>query len=171
MLNGLLVLYGDKNKMSGLVYRLLHTVLTEDGVFTKVRPGNDISTVLEAVQIRSGLKVRHYDDVEVADAIRKINFNKQIAVCVVDSGQHAILLTGRTNGWIEAFDPDWDSVKRKYELPNAYIIQPEMNKKCLRGRINVLIEESYLVRTRGDRKGRYHMGAIASRTLTVMGRR
>ena len=168
MLNGLLVLYRDKNRMSGLVYRLLHAVLTEDGVYTQGRPGNDISTILEAVQIRSKLKIYHYDDVAVADAIRKLTFNNQVAVCVVDSGSHAILLTGRTNGWIEAFDPDWDMVKRKKEIPNAYITQPEVSRKCRRGQINLLIEENYLLRSRGGKRGGNHLGAISERTLTVL---
>lgn len=171
MLNGLLILNGNKNRISGLIYRLLHAVLTEDGVFTQGKPGNDFSTVLKAVQIRSGLKVHHYDDVEVAEAIKKLNFKMQVAVCVVDSGQHAILLTGRSDGWIEAFDPDWDAVKRKKLIPNAFIVQPEEHKKYIRGQINVLIEENYLFRSRGGKQGGYHMGAISARTLTVMEKR
>lgn len=168
MLNGLLVLYGDKNQISGMVYRLLHAVLTEDGVYTKGGSGNDISAVLEAIQTRSRLKLHHYDDVAVADAIRKLNFNKQVAVCLVNSGTHAILLTGRTNGWIEAFDPDWDGVKRKREIFNAYITQPEVKKKRRQGQINLLIDENYLVRSRGGKHGGNHMGAVSQRSLTVL---
>jgi len=168
MLNGLLVLYRDKNRISGLVYRLLHAVLTEDGVYTQGKPGNDLSTVLEAVQIRSKLKIYHYDNVAVADAIRRLTFNKQVAVCVVNSGRHAILLLGRSNGWIEAFDPDWDGVKRKREIPKAYITQPEVHSKYRRGQINLLIYEDYLYRSRGGKRGGNHLGAVCARTLTVM---
>jgi hypothetical protein len=70
MLNGLLVLHKDKNKISGLVYRLLHAVLTDEGVYTQGQPGCDLNTILSAVQFSSGLKVRHYNNVAVAGAIR-----------------------------------------------------------------------------------------------------
>lgn len=168
MLNGLLILYGNKNRMSGLVYRLLHDVLTEDGVFTQGRPGNDFSTILAAIQVRSKLKVHHYDDVAVAGAIRQLTFNGQVAICSVNSGTHAILLIGKKGGWFEAFDPDWDSVKRKREIPDAYITQPEASRKSRRGQINLLIEENYLLRSRGGKRGGNHLGAVCARTLTVI---
>ncbi|MBU1215714.1 MAG: hypothetical protein KKA63_10795 [Gammaproteobacteria bacterium] len=168
MLNGLLILYGNKNRMSGLVYRLLHDVLTEDGVYTQGKPGNDIRAVLEAIQIRSRLKVHHYDDVAVANALRKLTFDKQVAICVVNSGTHAILLTGKTDGWYHAFDPDWDGVKRKQEFLDAYITQPEVGRKSMRGKVNLLIEENYLLRSRGGKRGGNHLGAVCARTLTVI---
>lgn len=171
MLNAVLVLYGDKNRISGLVYRLLHAVLTEDGVYTQHKPGNDISTVLEAVQLRSRLKIRHYDKDDVSVAIRKLHFKNQVAVCLVDSGKHAILLTGKMNGFYEVFDPDWDGVKRKMILPGAYITQPEIMQKSRRGQVNLLIEENYFFRTRGGKIGGNHLGAISSRTLTVLEKR
>jgi len=171
MLNGILILYGNKNRISGLVYRLLHDVLTEDGVYTQGKPGNDIITVLEAIQTRSKLKIHHYDDADVAEAIRKLHFNKQVAVCIVNSGTHAILLTGRARGFIECFDPDWDSVKKKQEFKNAYITQPEVTRKSRQGQVNLLIDESYLLRSRGGRHGGNHMGAVRARSLTVLEKR
>lgn len=168
MLNGILMLHRDKNRISGLVYRLLHNILTEDGVYTSGKPGNDITTVLEAVQTRSRLKVRHYDDVLVADALRQLHFKNQVAICSVDSGRHAILLSGRIDGWIEAFDPDWDGVKLKRCIPNAYITQPEVSRKHRQGQVNLLICEDYLLRSRGGKKGGNHLGAIRDRSLTVL---
>ena len=168
MLNGLLVLHKDKNKISGLVYRLLHAVLTDEGVYTQGQPGCDLNTILSAIQISSGLKVRHYNNVAVANAICKLDFQRQVAVCGVDGGRHVILLTGREGGWIEAFDPDWDGVKVKWEIAEAYITQPLISKKRRRGQVNVLINENYLMRTRGHKRGGYHMGAVNSRTLTVL---
>ena len=171
MLNGILILYGNKNRISGLVYRLLHDVLTEDGVYTQGKPGNDIITVLEAIQTRSKLTVHHYDDVAVADAIRKLHFKNQVAVCLVNSGRHAILLTGRAQGFVECFDPDWDGVKEKQELPNAYITQPEVRKKSRHGQVNLLIDENYLLRSRGGKYGGNHLGAVSERSLTVLEKR
>lgn len=168
MLNGILILHRDKNRISGLVYRLLHDVLTEDGVYTTGRPGNDISTVLEAVQIRSKLKVRHYDAVAVATAVRKLHFKNQVAICVVNSGTHSILLTGRSNKFYEAFDPDWDGVKRKEVYPDAYITQPEVRGKHRQGQVNLLIHEDYLLRSRGGKRGGNHLGAVRDRSLTVL---
>lgn len=168
MLNGLLILYGNKSRMSGLVYRLLHVVLTEEGVFIQGRFGHDISAVLEAIQVRSKLKVHHYDDAAVADAIRGLTFDRQVAICVVNSGSHAILLTGKTDGWYHAFDPDWEGVKKKQKIPDAYITQPEMGRKSRHGQINLLIEENYLLRSRGGKHGGNHLGAVCARSLTVI---
>jgi hypothetical protein len=171
MMNGLLVLLGNKNRISWLIYKLLHAVLTEDGVSTQEKPGNDINTVLKAVQTRTKIKVRHYDASAVEGAIRKLHFKDQVAVCLVDAGCHAILLTGRSSGWIEAFDPDWDGVKSEKVVPHAYIIQPSQKRECQRGRMNILINESYLLKTRCGKKGGYSMGAVSARSLTVMERR
>lgn len=168
MLNGLLLLYGDKNRMPGLVYRLLHAVLTDEGVHTQGSLKNDLSTVLEAIQIRTGLRVLNYHGPEVEAAIRELNFIKQVAVCDIDAGTHSILLSGRSNGWIEAFDPDWDSVKKKREKPNAYAVQPEDNRPR---RVNVLIAEEHLLHARRMRKGEFKMGAVACRSLTVIEKR
>lgn len=168
MLNGLLLLYGDKNRMPGLVYRLLHAVLTDEGVNTQGSLKNDLSTVLEAIQIRTGLRVLNYHGTEVEAAIRELNFIKQVAVCDIDAGTHSILLSGRSNGGIEAFDPDWDSVKKKREKPNAYVVQPEENRQRRRGQVNVLIAEEHLLHARRMRKGEFKMGAVTTRTLTVL---
>lgn len=171
MLNGLLLLYGDKNRIPGLVYRLLHAVLTDEGVFNQGSLKNDWSTVLEAIQIRTGLRVLNYHGAEVEAAIRKLHFIKQVAVCDIDAGTHSILLSGRFNGWIEAFDPDWDSVKKKREKLNAYVVQPEENWLRQRGRVNILIMEKHLLNARIVRMGEFKMGAVTSRTLTVLEKR
>jgi len=171
MLNGLIMLYGDKNKMPGLVYRLLHALLTDEGVDTQGKLKSDMSTVLEAVQIRTGLRVSNYLGVEVEGALRKLNFKNQVAVCDIDAGGHAILLLGKSNGWIEAFDPDWDSVRRKRSSPNAYQVRPDDHTKCRRGQVNVLIEMEYLIRPKGRHKKGFKMGAVKCRSLTVMEKR
>jgi len=171
MLNGLLLLYGDNNRMSGFVYRLIHAVLTDDGVPIHGKLKHDLSTVIEAIQIRTGLRIRSYQGEEVESAFKKLNFRNQVAVCDTVSGGHSILLTGKSGGWIEAFDPSWHRVKRKREKLNAYVVQPDFNQQCKRSRVNVLIAEDYLLRNRCGRKGDFQMGAVASRNLIVMKKR
>lgn len=167
MLNGLLVLCGDKNKMSGLAYRLLHTVLTEDGVLTQKGLSSDCIKVMQAIQLSTGLRIKNYFGAEVEAAIRNMHFRNQVAVCDIDAGAHSILLTGRSGGWIEAFDPDWDSVKMKKSKLNAYVVQPEGNKQCKQYRANVVISVDYLLRKRTSKSG-FQMGAILARHLTVI---
>lgn len=159
--------------MSGLVYRFLHAVLTDEGVYTRGRQRHDWVTVMEAIQIRTGLRVRVYFGADVESALRKLKFKKQVAVCDISSGSHSILLTGRrAGGWIEAFDPDWHNVKRKREKLNAYVVQPEDGSPRRRAQVNVLLNEDYLLYSgRGGHKGEFRMGALASRTLAVMERR
>ncbi len=171
MLNGLLLLYRDKNRMSGLVYKILHSLLTDEGVYTQGRQRHDWITVMEAIQTRTGLRVRVYMGAEVEGAVRKLNFKKQVAVCDILSGGHSILLTGKAEGWIEAFDPDWHNVKARRNKQNAYIVQPEAIGAYRRGLVNVLVDEDYLLMTGRGRKGEFQMGAVASRTLTVMEKR
>lgn len=168
MLNGLLMLHGDKNRMSGLVYRFLHTVLTDEGVYTQGRSKTDLAAVFQAIEVRAGIRVSFYFGADVECAVRKLNFIKQVAVCDIDSGEHAILLTGRFKGWIEAFDPDWHNVKHRREHPQSYIVQPDSHKSCRDGQTNLLINENYLVSLRRGHKGEFRMGAVKSRTLTVM---
>lgn len=168
MLNGLLMLHGDKNRMSGLVYRFLHTVLTDEGVYTQGRSRTDLAAVFQAIEVRSGIRVSVYFGADVEHAVRQLNFIKQVAVCDIDSGGHAILLTGRLKGWLEAFDPDWHNVKQKRESPQLYIVRPDTHKRCRNGQTNLLINENYLVSLRRGNKGEFRMGAVKSRTLTVM---
>jgi hypothetical protein len=171
MLNGLLLLHGDKNRMSGFVYRLLHAVLTDEGVYVHGKLKHDLSTVIEAIQIRTGLRIKYYLGPDVEAALKKLNFRNQVAVCDVDAGEHVILLTGRSNGWIEAFDPDWHNVKVRRQKKNAYVVQPDIGGQFRRCRVNILIDEDYLLRKGSGRKGEFQMGAIAFRSLTVMEKR
>lgn len=168
MLNGLLLLNGDKNKMSGLVYRILHAVLTDEGVYTSGRPRNDWITVLEAIQIHTSLYIKVYLGADVEPALRKLKFNNQVAVCDIESGGHSILLTGRSGRWIDAFDPDWNNIKMPRNKPNAYVVQPEETRQHRLARVNVLIIEDYLLRSGRGRMGDFQMGAVATRTLIIL---
>ncbi|MGA7494909.1 MAG: hypothetical protein WB930_21195 [Syntrophobacteraceae bacterium] len=168
MLNGLLLLYGDKNKIPGLVYRLLHAVLTDEGVASQGSVRNDWKIVLDAIQSRTGLRVENFQGPEVETTLRNLNFKKQVAVCDIVAGSHSILLTGRSGGWIEVFDPDWDNVKKKREKQDAYFVQPAENKQRRAGRVNVLLAEDYLLRAGRGRKSEFQMGAVLARNLTVL---
>lgn len=171
MLNGLLLLNGDKNKMSGLVYRILHAVLTDDGVCTSGRPGNDWITVLEAIQIHTNLHIKVYLGADVEPALRKLKFSNQVAVCDIEAGGHSILLTGRSGRWIDAFDPDWNNIKMRRNKPNAYVVQPDEIRQHRLARVNVLIIEDYLLRSGRGRKGDFQMGAVATRILITLEKR
>ncbi|MEJ1959409.1 MAG: hypothetical protein WDM70_08275 [Nitrosomonadales bacterium] len=171
MLNGLLLLCGNKNRMSGFVYRMIHAVLTDEGVPSNGRQKRDLNTAIEAIAIHSGLRIRHYLGPDVEDALRKLTFQNQVALCDIDSGGHVILLTGRSCGWIEAFDPDWHNVKVKREKPDAYVVQPHFGRHCKRCRVNVLIAETHLLHVSRGRNREFQMGAVSSRSLTVMQKR
>lgn len=170
MLNGLLFLYRDKNRMSGLVYRFLHSVLTDEGVNTQGMARHDWMAVMEAIEIRTGLDIEVFIGEEVAQAFSTVDFNRQVVVCDIDSGTHSILLSGRRNGWLEGFDPDWHNIKIKRERAGSYIVRPYDSRKRLRDRTNVLINEEYLLKSGRGKKGEFQMGAVASRNLVVMRR-
>ena len=171
MLNGLLLLHGDKNKMSELAYKFLHTVLTDDGVFTSGKRRADWITVLDAIQKHTNIVIKIYMGADVEPALRKLKFRNQIAVCDIDSGGHVVLLSGRSGGWLEVFDPDWHNVKKRRTKVNAYIVQPEELSQNRRARINLLINEDYLIRSGRGGRAEFQMGAVSTRTLTILGKR
>lgn len=171
MLNALLLLHGDKNKMSELAYKFLHTVLTDDGVCTSGKRKDEWVTVLDAIQKHTNLYMKIYMGSDVDPALRRLKFRNQIAVCDIDSGGHVILLSGRSDGWLEVFDPDWHNVKKRRTKTDAYIVQPEEVRQNRRARINLLINEDYLLKSARGRKAEFQMGAVSTRSLTVLGKR
>lgn len=105
-MNGLLVLSGDKSNIPTLAYRLLHTVLTHEGVLSSGPHKEEWKVVLKAVNETTGFEILNFFSSEVEVEIAKINFKKQVAVCDTESGSHSVLLSGRSGEWIEGFDPD-----------------------------------------------------------------
>lgn len=170
VLNGLLVLYGDKNKIPGLVYRLLHAVLTDEGVHTTGAARDDWKIVLEAVESRTDLRFLTVQRDAVAPALAKLHFRRQVAICDIASGSHAILLNGRSKSWLEGFDPDWGNVRKPKSKAGAFEVFPVVRPHKL-GLVNVRIDVDYLARAGRGKIGLFQMGAVRERTLTVIEKR
>lgn len=168
MLNGLLMLYGDKDRMSGLIYRILHSVLTDEGEYMQGRGRQEWMTVMEAIRIYTGIHISVHVGNAVEKAIRKLDFDRQVAVCDIYSGQHAILLTGRRDGRLEVFDPDWSNVKVRREKAGVYVVRPQDGMSVKQKRMNVIVEEEYFIKAGKGGRGEFQMGAVATRTLVVM---
>lgn len=167
MINGMLLLYRDKNRIPPLAYRLVHSVLTDDGVHDSGPVRNDWKIVLDAIQQRTGFQIDTYQGRDVASALEALTFKKQVAICDIGSGSHSILLTGRDGEWIEAFDPDWDNVKKSNGLSQHFITMPTAGSKRANA-VNVKIKSCHLTKSGKGRIAKFQMGAVASRTLTVL---
>lgn len=180
VLNALLYLHEDKKEISGLVYRLLHSVLTDEGVDTT----GDLEIVLNAVGERSKLNIRTVTQGQVQDAIKRLHFNDQVAVCDVNAGQHSIVLLGKHDDGFLAFDPDWDNVtpssdnvkKFRYFVVGQYATdngRPEAENYFPRqtGKLaaaNLWIAQEHFFAVRRGLPGSFRLGKESTRTLTVI---
>lgn len=169
VLNALLMLYGDKDLIPGLAYRLLHTVLTDEGVSITGPDRDDWKIVLDGLQAKTGLIIETVQGERVEPVLRRMSFRNSVAVCDIAAGSHAILINGRSRGWLEAFDPDWENVRIHRSRDDAFEVMPEVAKHR-QGLVNVRIRPEYLVRTGRGKTGRFQIGAVQRRTLTVLTR-
>jgi hypothetical protein len=171
MLNGILSLKEGNERMSFLAYRWLHEPLTESGVeYYNKKDIKVHEAVVDAVSRYTGLDIKTYRGSEVAVALRKLHFDSQVAVCDVrDDGEHSILLNGREENCLLGFDPQWKSVSTRKVVPDAYETQPWGNGLSA-GAVNVKIHSDYMVRrrVRKDRKGKFQLGSLEYRVLTVL---
>lgn len=171
VLNGLLYLYGNKRPIPNLefAYRMLHAVLTDDGV------GEDTGWefVLAAIGEGMGLTIVTSKGEEVEGAIEKLDFSNQVAVCDVDGGEHSVLLLGKNDQGFFVFDPDWENVKDvkdsvyndgKYSTDPANPAPP--NKKLQLS--NLWISQEHLFSVQRGVPGNFRLTAEKYRTLSVM---
>lgn len=166
--NGLLCLLEDKNKIPGLIPRLLHSVLTDDGVGAGSSTSkSDWKIVLEAVAAKCRLDIRSYQKKDVEKELPNVDFSKAVVICDMDAGSHSVLLNGKVGDWYLGFDPDWDQVKKKSLVPKKYEIFPNVDKSK-QGRINVKIHKNHLFGQRATKKKRFCMGAVSKRNITII---
>lgn len=170
MMNGLLVLHRDKNEMPTLAYRLLHTVLTDEGVISTGSAKNEWKVVLGAVSEITGLRIRNYLGPQVESALNELDFKNQVAVCDTEKGHHSVLLTGIKNGWVKGFDPDWDNIKDGECIAGKYETCPASTTED-QSRFNFRVNASHFACVTKGMPTKLRMGAVPSRILTVIDRR
>lgn len=171
VINGLLFLYdGDKNKVPGLVLRLLHSVLTDEGVDAGGNPKADWEIVLGAVADKCKLKVRSVKAGKVEGAMSRVDFKASVVVCDIGAGTHSILINGKKDNWYYGFDPDWDQMKSGHKLSSEeFEVFPEVNKR-LQGSVNVKIHKDHLFGSRATKNKLFSMGAVSDRNITIISR-
>ncbi len=167
MMNSIVLLYRNKNSVPPLVYRLVHSILTDDGVYSNGGAKKDFVTILKALESRTGMKIDLYEGEDVGPAIRGLHFRSQVVVCDIDAGSHSILLHRRNKKWIEGFDPDWDGVRKGHSKDGKYEELPDVGKRE-GGIVNVRIEQEYLIKTGSGKTGRFQMGRVDARVAVVM---
>ncbi len=165
--NGLLFLYGDKNRIPGFVLRLLHSVLTDDGVESGGASQSDWEIVLDAVASRCNMEIKSYAKVKAQRQLPRIDFSKSVVVCDIGAGTHSLLLNGKDGDWYYGFDPDWDQVKGSYKNLSEYELFPVV-KKNLEGRINFKVHKQHLFHEKATKHRIFAMGAVSQRNITVI---
>jgi hypothetical protein len=165
--NGLLCLYGDKKQIPGFVLRLLHSVLTDEGVYNSGTPKADWEIVMEAIATKCKMQIKSHKKEKVRNALLRVDFTHSVVVCDIGAGTHSILINQKEGDWYFGFDPDWDQVKSGKSKSGEYDIFPNVNK-ALEGRVNVKIHKDHLFNERATKHKIFAMGAVNDRNITVL---
>ena len=83
-----------------------------------------------------GVYVYRKGDVE--QRVRELDFDREMVVCNIENGSHAILLHGKNNAWINCFDPFWSNVRNRETSRDFRLFPCETPT-------NLMIEENYLL--------------------------
>ena len=120
MINGIMYLHKGK-RVPFMVYRLLHNLLVEDGVFYYTKnEQQQFKAVIQAVGACSNLEITYRTGNDVEKLIKDLNYMNQVVVCDIGYGEHSILINGFQNGAFEAFDPYWENVRDGESVDGEY---------------------------------------------------
>ena len=142
-----------------------------EGVWFETDEEFDVyENVMKLLESFFALRICTKSFAEVADAIRQLHFNKQVAISSVGNGDHGILLNGKSECgcWLSAFDPWWyDGVR----TDNGNVRFPEERIRTnVQIRMCHLIEDPFYRYMKEYRKGTaYPMGKKkAEHLLTII---
>lgn len=163
VMNALLVLKKEKEKIPVLANRLLLSVLSEEGV-----EDNEANVIIEAIGDLCNLAVEIIEG-ENQNIIKRVGYIKKNEVIIADtgSGVHSILILGmRNDNWLKVFDPDWDNIKDKKQT-ESYICLPDL-PAWERGRVNAIVHPSAFFDKRASKNNRFAFGSKKEWTIIVL---
>lgn len=167
VVNGLLHLHGDKEKIPGLVLRLLNTVLTDEGVYSGGKKA-DWKIILAAIADRCDLDIRSFEGHLVECELGKVDFKKTVVICDIGAGTHSMLLIKKDGDWFLGFDPDWNQVKSGLKFNcNEFEVLPEVIES-IKGSVNVRVHKDHLFSLRATKNKLFSMGGVKSRNITII---
>lgn len=162
----------EKARIESFQHKLLNSalgsVLRSYGVpYNECSGRLNIEDVMDELDHVFSLRSRHVRGAKVATEIRRLNFDKQVAICDVGNGDHSVLLNAKSkrSKWLYAFDPWWYNHSRK---DNANVTFPKN-----RIDVNVRIRLTHLLDCPYEEepysKGiAYSMGEIETRFLMII---
>ena len=119
IINGIMFLRNGE-RIGYLHYKIMQTVLNSflrsgvdaepEGVWLDTdKEFGDYENVMKLLESFFELRICTKRFAEVADTIRQLHFNRQVAICNVGNGDHSILLNKKSECgcWLSAFDPWW----------------------------------------------------------------
>ena len=163
VMNALLVLKKEKEKIPVLAIRLLLSVLSEKGV-----DNDDAKIIISAIGKLCKLSVEVIES-EKDKIINKVKNIQENEVIIADtySGNHSILILGRDGEWFKVFDPNWDKVKDGKQTED-YKCLPDSVPEQERGRVNALVSASAFFCERPSRNNRFAFGTEEEWTIIVL---
>ena len=164
VMNALLVLKKEKERIPVLANRLLLSVLSEEGV-----EDNKTKVIITAISDLYSLAVEVIEG-EKENIINRVENIKDDEVIIADtgSGEHSILILGRRkeDNWLKVFDPDWEKVKDKKQTEN-YICLPDV-PVWERGRVNAMVAPSAFFDKNASKNNRFAFGSKKEWTIIVL---
>lgn len=167
MINGILCLYPGK-RVPFMAYSVLHDLLVEDGVFYYTNKQiREFEAIVSAVGVCTGLDITYVNGNDVPEAIKSLDFAKQVAVCDIKAGAHSILINGYRDGVFQLFDPYWEHVEKNEFVKGKYeTYAPYMEGSG--NTANVRVWEKHLFAKRHIAP--FQMGSLKYRFATIMTR-
>ncbi len=168
MINGIMLLrqrctgVACKHLVSPMEDRLLRSLTSQYTEFSETAWRGDDEyeyylSVMECLGRIAGFKVCTCRKGKVINEVKSLNFHREVAVCNISNGEHAILLHGKEGSRIKCFDPCWDNVNQE-ESNRSYSTAPRDP------RTNLIVTEKHLLSagTDGFKMGGKH------RFLTIL---
>lgn len=159
VMNALLILKKEKEKIPVLANRLLFSILSEEGV-----EDSDAKIIISAVGELCDLSVEVIESEKgiIINRVKNIQDN-EVIIADTGSGEHSILILGRDDSRFNVFDPDWNNVKDGKETED-YICLPDAEM----GRVNAKVSKSAFFDRNASKNNRFAFGSKKEWTIIVM---
>lgn len=164
MMNGMIFLLGNSDKISNELARIIYAGSSGDG--TRNDQASDLLCLINNNKIPIKCECKEKEEVS-RNLIRKSLRDDAVIISDTISGKHSILLTKMEGDLIFLFDPWWKNI-RTMPFESEGKFQRITNENYYNGKIHIeeLFREKYL----NEKHTPFTMGAVSSRYVVIMER-
>lgn len=162
MMNGMLFLLGNSDKISNELARIIYA--GSSGYGTRNDQASDLLCLINNNKIPINCECKEKEEVS-RNLIRKSLKDDAVIISDTMSGDHSILLTKMEGDFIFLFDPWWKNI-RTMPFESEGKFQRITNKNYYNGKVH--IEELFGGRYLNEKHTPFTMGAVSSRYVVIM---